>query len=61
MQCLVWQKLSLNLFWMDTYIYSLKNGVRGGVFCIFYNKVDFKYLKADDPKQESKHYILIHE
>ena len=44
---------------METYIYSLKKGMRGGVFYIFYSKVNNKYLKCYDPKQESEHIIYL--
>ena len=53
MQCLIWQKLSLNLFQMLTCNYSLKKGMRDGVSFIFkiYSKAKNKYLKSYDLKR----------
>ena len=52
MQCLVWQKLSLNLFF--------EKGLRGGVSYISkrYSKANNRYLNMCGPKQESKHIYL---
>ena len=57
MSCLIWQKLSLNLFQISTCIYYLTKGMRDGVSYISkrYNQANNKYLKSDGPKQESKH------
>ena len=57
MPSLIWQKLSLNLFQMSTCIYYLTKGMRDGVSYISkrYSQANNKYLKSDDPKQESKH------
>ena len=43
----------------DSYI-LFEKGIRGGVSYISnrHNKVNNKYLKSYDPKQESKHYVL---
>ena len=53
MQCLIWQKLSLNLFQMLTCNYSLEKGMRDGVSFIFkiYSKAKNKYLKSYDLKR----------
>ena len=60
MQCLKWQKLSLNLFQILTCISSLKKVQEAG-FLIFLidGKAKNKYLKSYEPKQGSKHIILI--
>ena len=53
------QKIKLELILdPDMYIFFEK-GMRGGVSYIFnrYSKVNNKYLKRYDPKQESKHII----
>ena len=43
----------------NAYIFFEK-GTRGGVSYVSnrYSKANNKYLKSDDPKQESKHYIF---
>ena len=43
----------------NAYIFFEK-GTRGGVSYVSnrYNKANNKYLKSDDPKQESKYYIF---
>ena len=58
MQCSIWQKLNLNLFQMSTCI--LLKCMRGVVSYIYkgYSKAKKKYVKSDDPKQESKHIYL---
>ena len=45
---------------LDMYIF-FKKGTRGGISCIFnrYSKVNNKYLKSYNPKQESKHIIYL--
>ena len=55
MQCLIWKKLSLNLFQMQTCIYSLKKA--WDLLTLQGDKVEptTKYLKYYDPKKESKH------
>ena len=55
MQCLKWQKLSLNFLFI-----FFKKGARGWISHIFdrYSKAKNKYLKSYDPKQESKHIYL---
>ena len=57
MQCLKWQKLSLNLLQILTCTYSLRK-VQEFSFNR-YSKVSNKYLKSYDPKQESKYIIYI--
>ena len=60
MQCLKWQKLSLNVYmYIYKYIFSEK-GRRGGISCISdrHSKAKNKYLKSYDPKHELKHRYL---
>ena len=59
MQCLIWQKLSLNLFHILRCTFSKRKSIRDGVSYVSngYIKANNKYLKSYDPKQESK-YIM---
>ena len=60
MQYLKRQTLSLNLFQILTWIYSLRK-VQEVEFLLSYRyiKANDKYLKYDDPKQESRHIIYL--
>ena len=68
MQCSIWQRLSLNLFQILTFIFFFQNGMRGivsyiykrcRVSCIYKrcSKANNKYLKSFDPNQKSKHIL----
>ena len=60
MQCLIWQKRKLNLFQIFTCKYSLKKVWESYSFISNrYSKVNNKYLKSYEPKQELKHIIYI--